>query len=488
MKCSLIIKLVLAWWTAALLLSSSAWASVEPPRMALVIGNSKYGGGDILHNPRNDAKAISKTLKDLGFEVKLHHDLNFRGMKKAVSKFQTKLRKTGAVGLFYYAGHAAEVEGENYLLPIGYSGSESDLEFDAFNLQRVIKNMQDARDGLNILMVDACRNNPWRGFGGTRSLGRTRGVSEMSDIPLGTFISASTAKGKVAADGFGDHSPYTTAVLKHIKEPGLTIEQVFKRVRVDVVTSTGRVQKPWESSSLTTDFYFAGQDDGQSLNQIAEAKATQKQIAEAEAAAQNQIAEAEAAQIKIREEARRANEESEKLIASLKLKLDQAERENAKAKKTQKTNKTEEQSPVVEVLTRADIEREVNRLREEEKALIARREAQHNSLLDICDSMAKRHTTSPKTFQCYENFLAKEDANSGRAIRGLSDLKDNVINALNVALENRKLTSAKRNFKMLAQLSPTLVPSYEEKLNVLESDIKAARAETRKKVKVVPSF
>jgi len=233
---------------AVLCAYSDLLASASSPRHALVIGNGNYAGAQKLTNPGRDANAMAKVLKQLGFDVTLLLDLDLRQMNQAVSEFARELKGRENAAVVYYAGHAVEVGGVNYLLPVSSQiNSAADLKYEAMNVQRVLDNLQNSRDGLNILMIDACRNNPFRAF---RSLDNKRGVARMN-APLGTFISSATASGDFAEDGFGKNSPYTTAVIKHITTPGLTLEQVFKQVRIDVVENTGGKQVPWESSSTT---------------------------------------------------------------------------------------------------------------------------------------------------------------------------------------------------------------------------------------------
>lgn len=460
-----------AYILAFLFLFTNASAYALAPKRALVIGNSDYGGTYSLVNPKNDATAMASTLDELGFEVSLHLDVDLRGMKRAVSDFSEGLESSEATGLIYFAGHALEVEGVNYLLPIEFEiNSAADLEYEAIDVQRVVDNMKSARKGLNIVMVDACRNNPFRGF---RSIGKRRGVAQMN-APLGTFISSATASGDFAEDGLGKNSPYTAAVLKHIKEPGLTLEQVFKKVRIDVLQATGGAQVPWESSSITSDFFFAGEE-------------TQKELEE--------IAEDELAQSLIREQAKRDKEQADRVASLLKnleeqkqqLELANKERARLAALVGSEEQKNSSPSPDFQLQQEA-VDMEVARLREEEKALLAKKKAQEDKLLDICDSMAEKFTTSLKTVECYQKFLTQEDPDSGRAIRGLSNLKDNVVSALNLALVGKKLSSARKSVRVLTELSPNLVPSYQQRIEVLEKDIQKAKTKTRKKVKAITTF
>ncbi len=219
-------------------------------RVALVIGNSKYKSSP-LKNPVNDSRAISEALNDLGFEVISGEDLTQKEMKKKIAYFGKKI-KNGGVGLFYYAGHGMQVNGYNYLIPVkSIINSEEDVEYEAVNAGRVLAQMDSAKNRLNIVILDACRDNPFaRSF---RS--GTKGLAQM-DAPSGTLLAYATAPGSVASDGSGQNAVYTKGLISTLKTPGLKIEDVFKRVRAKVRKETGGKQTPWESSSLEGDFYF----------------------------------------------------------------------------------------------------------------------------------------------------------------------------------------------------------------------------------------
>jgi len=222
-------------------------------RTALVVGNANYADNP-LKNPVNDARDMADTLWGLGFEVIQQENLDKRGLDQAVSDFAQILQQRGGVGLFYYSGHGAQVQGQNYLIPVNATiNSEADVEYEAVNAGRVLRNMEQAGNSLNIVVLDACRNNPYRS--GFKSEG-SKGLARM-DAPTGSIIAYATAPGTVAADGAGRNSPYTAQLLRAIREPGLGIEQLFKKVRVEVIQATNKQQIPWESSSLTQDFFFA---------------------------------------------------------------------------------------------------------------------------------------------------------------------------------------------------------------------------------------
>jgi hypothetical protein len=219
-------------------------------RIALVIGNSSYNSGP-LKNPVNDATAIADKLKKLGFTVTLQKNAKQQEMDESIREFGRQLKRTHGVGLFFYAGHGMQVGGVNYLLPVNARiEKESDVRFNAINADMVLAEMENAENGLNIVILDACRDNPFaRSFRNA-----TRGLAIISNAPSGTFISYSTGANQVARDGDGNNSPYTKALLENMDKPGLTINSVFMKVRGKVMKETGQV--PWELSSLVGDFYF----------------------------------------------------------------------------------------------------------------------------------------------------------------------------------------------------------------------------------------
>ncbi len=235
-------------------LGAAADAKAEP-RIALVIGNAHYGNDlGTLPNPANDAKLMSATLKDLGFQVRTVIDGDQRMMKRAISDFGGDLTAAGqdAVGLFFYAGHGVQIAGANYLVPVKADiRREADAEIEAVDADWVLKQMQFAGNQVNIVILDACRNNPLSRS--TRSA--EVGLAKM-DAPTGSFIAYSTAPGDVAADGSGKNSPYTTALAAAMRQPGMALEETFRSVRVRVMSDTNKHQVPWESSSLTGAFYF----------------------------------------------------------------------------------------------------------------------------------------------------------------------------------------------------------------------------------------
>jgi len=220
-------------------------------RVALVMGNAAYLNGP-LKNTVNDARAMAEVLSASGFEVILKENvLNQNEMKKAVREFGMKL-KTGGTALFYYSGHGMQVNGFNYLIPTqAVMHIEQEIEYEALDMGFILAYMESARSDVNIVILDACRNNPFsRSFRDTK-----QGLSTMV-APTGTLIAYSTSPGSVASDGDQEYGLYTRALLQHMQRPGVKVEDVFKGVRADVLDRSGGQQTPWESSSLVGDFYF----------------------------------------------------------------------------------------------------------------------------------------------------------------------------------------------------------------------------------------
>jgi uncharacterized caspase-like protein len=220
-------------------------------RVALVIGNATYATSP-LRNPVNDARAMAQTLKNVGFDVIARENANEREMKRAINEFGDRLRG-GGVGVFFFAGHGMQVGGRNFLIPIGAEiQTEADVDVETIDVNRVLARMEGARNRLNIVILDACRDNPFaRGFRST-----TRGLGSI-DAPSGTLIAYATAPGRVARDGEGANGLYTGELLRAMREPGLRVEELFKSVRAAVRQKTNGEQVPWEASSVEGDFIFA---------------------------------------------------------------------------------------------------------------------------------------------------------------------------------------------------------------------------------------
>ncbi|MCK7613396.1 caspase family protein [Roseibium sediminicola] len=245
---SMLLRFVLAVvFVAGSLFAQLTAAQSEQPRTALVIGNAAYDYAP-LANPVNDAVAIARSLTSAGFDVILQTDADRAAMDAAVEAFAGKLRDNGGVGLLYYAGHGIQIDGENYLLPVGDAPAEVEaLKDSAVAVSDAVEAMTSAHEGLNIVVLDACRNNPLTGS--------TKGLTRI-DSSARLFVSYSTSPGGVALDGEGDNSPYTKHLAEAIETPALSLEQTFKRTLKGVFQETDGQQTPWISSSFFGDFTF----------------------------------------------------------------------------------------------------------------------------------------------------------------------------------------------------------------------------------------
>lgn len=238
----------------ALLLASIDTAAQQSPvqqRTALIIGNADYLSGP-LKNTVNDARSMARALRKSGFDVILREDVSNKDeLKRVIRDFGTRLQQHGT-GLFYYAGHGLQVDGYNFIVPVNaVINSQEEVEYECVDVGFVLAMMESSRTDINIVILDACRNNPFaRSF---RSA--NQGLASMS-APTGTIIAYATGPNAVAADGEGVNGLYTQELLKEINAPGLKVEDVFKNVRRNVVQQSGGVQTPWETSSLIGDFYF----------------------------------------------------------------------------------------------------------------------------------------------------------------------------------------------------------------------------------------
>lgn len=261
-------RLRLAFLVVHGLMLAPATAEAKPgPRTALVVGNAKYEASvGPLRNPVSDAKAVAKTLRGLGFSVIEEHNLTRDELLVTVGKFRTKL--AGAeVALFYYAGHGVSVAGSNYLIPVrsGYKTEGADettlrmlAETKLFNAEQIVAEMSAAGAGCNLVILDACRSTPVARNPRNRDPASPGGLAEMKP-PAGSLIAFATDAGHTAQDGEGTNGLYTAELLKYLRAPGLTIEQVFKRTRAGVMERSDGAQIPAEYSRLIgEDIYLAG--------------------------------------------------------------------------------------------------------------------------------------------------------------------------------------------------------------------------------------
>jgi len=230
-------------------------AETSEQRIALVIGNGSYKDAP-LRNPVNDARGMAQALKQVGFEVMHGENLSQNEMKRNIRAFGDKIRN-GGVGLFYFAGHGTQINGANYLIPVDAVITKAEeVEYESVDVGLVLAQMESAHNRLNIVILDACRNNPF-----ARSFRSARNGLASIDAPSGTLIAYATAPGSVAIDGEGDNGLYTSELLGAMRQSGNKIEDVFKRVRIAVQAKSNGKQIPWESSSLVGDFYFSGTAD-----------------------------------------------------------------------------------------------------------------------------------------------------------------------------------------------------------------------------------
>ena len=245
------------WWLCGLVILMSAVsgaATAAERRVALIIGNDAYVKIGALHNAANDARKMDEALRAAGFETTVKIDAKRRSLYAAIDAFAAQIAASpDTVGLFYYAGHGIQANGENYLIPIDADiDSESDLEAEAVDAGKVLRAMGEAHNRLNIVVLDACRDNPLP----KKSRSASRGLARM-DAPTGTFIAYAAGPGQTAQDGTaGGNGLFTGELVKAIAQPGAPIEQVFKKAAAGVRAQTGDKQVPWTEASLQGDFYF----------------------------------------------------------------------------------------------------------------------------------------------------------------------------------------------------------------------------------------
>jgi uncharacterized caspase-like protein len=223
-------------------------------KTALVIGNGNYTNGP-LKNAVNDALDMAATLSGKGFKVILKQNASRADMREAIREFGTEINE-GGVGLFYYSGHGIQVDGVNYLVPIDANVEmKAEIAEECINASTVLRVMEYSNNRINVIILDACRNNPFRSFSRSEEKGITK-MDPPKGAKQGSIIAFATAPGDVASDGEGRNGLYTSKLLKYMNTPELTLEEVFKKVRIEVSTESGGRQIPWENNSLTGDFFF----------------------------------------------------------------------------------------------------------------------------------------------------------------------------------------------------------------------------------------
>jgi len=247
---SLFLPLPYAWvWAQQ---SDGALKLLKAPKVALVVGNGKYKDAPELKNAPNDAKAIGETLKAAGFEVTLKLDTGREDLIGAIREYVHAMESRKCVGLFYFAGHGLQLAWRNYLLPVdGSIDKIDDVPKQSVDTARLMEGLTKAANPMNVIILDACRENP---FGSLKGVDH-KGLSQM-DAPSTTLLAYATSPGNVASDGEGANGLYTENLLREMRIPAAKIEDVFKRVRLGVRKKSGGAQIPWESTSLEEDFYF----------------------------------------------------------------------------------------------------------------------------------------------------------------------------------------------------------------------------------------
>jgi uncharacterized caspase-like protein len=234
---------------SVLLCVFASWPALAETRLALVIGNSAYASMGALSNPANDARLIAQSLKNAGFDVTSLTDQTQAQMKSAVSDFANRVDTAGpeTMAMFYYAGHGVQIDGTNYLVPVDAAANTAgDIVLGGLAVSDLLKTLELARAKVNVIVLDACRNNPFPA--GSRGL--ARGLARV-DAPNGSLIAYATAPGQIALDGDTANSPYAEALAKNLNLAGLALEAVFRNVRIDVSEKTKGTQVPWEETSLT---------------------------------------------------------------------------------------------------------------------------------------------------------------------------------------------------------------------------------------------
>ena len=241
--------LLLPGWARAQ--SEGAARLMRRPKRALVIGNGTYRNGDTLKNPGNDARALGAALAAMGFQVSTILDADRAAMLAAIEAHVAAMNADKGIGLFYYAGHGIQLAWRNYLLPVDVSLSRvEDIPVRCVDASGLIGGLARAGNPMNVIILDACRENP---FGDFRV--EQKGLSQM-DAPPGSLLAYATAPGHLASDGSGSNGLYTENLLRELQVPEARIEDVFKRVRLGVRRASKGAQIPWESTSLEEDFYF----------------------------------------------------------------------------------------------------------------------------------------------------------------------------------------------------------------------------------------
>ncbi len=235
----------------ALSFVNAAAQSNSEARLALIIGNASYKSSP-LSNPVNDARLMDSVLREAGFTTIKAENASIREMRRLIRDFGDKLKASGGVGLFYYAGHGVQVRGENFLVSTDSDiRNEDEVADDSVNVSVILDKMQTAGNRMNLIILDACRDNPFA----SKSRSSASGLATIS-APSGSLVAYATAPGSVASDGKGQNGLYTENLAKAMRQPGLAVEEVFKQVRTAVRIGSNNKQTPWENTALEGQFYF----------------------------------------------------------------------------------------------------------------------------------------------------------------------------------------------------------------------------------------
>lgn len=240
---------------ASILVAQVSRAAEADHRIALVIGNGAYKNTGPLKNPASDARLIASRLKSLGFETMLFADLEGSQMRRAVRAYSERLMQLGpnTIGLIYYAGHGVQIRENNYLIPVDAEiNKESDAGLEAIHLADVMNMLFDAQNKLNVIVLDACRNNPFK----KKIQAASSGLAGF-DAPVGTLVAFAAGAGSVAFDGDGSNSPYAEALAAALLDPALKVEDTFKRVSERVYVSTEKKQLPWITAAVHGEYFLA---------------------------------------------------------------------------------------------------------------------------------------------------------------------------------------------------------------------------------------
>lgn len=257
-------------WSAG----SASASAARLARVALVVGNGAYAASP-LKNPPNDARAMGEALAALGFQTEVHLDADRATFERAIGGYTAALAERRCAGLFYYAGHGVQANWRNFLIPVDAQlSSLADLERQGLALDALMAGLARAANPLNLVILDACRNDPFA----DATAQAPRGLSQM-DAPPGSLLAYATAPGNVASDGSGANGLYTENLLREIKVAGAKVEDVFKRVRLAVRQASHGTQIPWESTSLEGDFYFVAPADAGPADDAAKARTFAAELA-----------------------------------------------------------------------------------------------------------------------------------------------------------------------------------------------------------------